>query len=410
MPSPSASPAPSATGWGSRPPSRSSTSRTLGIPRNWWSCACCTTSARQRRLVGRTAAPPRVPAGDRQGAPPRDPGRRDAPGRRLGPWRGGSGAPARPILWRRHHSHRSRAPGAGDRTGRGRRFAFMDWPDFDAALWTALLAEAEQQSSSQNARLAGRAQILASDRDAGAIEMAQANAARAGVADAIDFSCRPVSAVTPPGGPGWVVTNPPYGLRVGANRDLRNLYAQLGNVLRANTRAGTSPSCAATGNCSGRPVAPGHPPGPGQRRRRGRAGQGEGAGLKAIDPHSETILTALTSSCRSVRCPTRSIRMMSRQAGSGQVTRASVSIQSAGWLWRCLAGSRGSVAWRAYTQKSLPSGSASSPAKVETVTHLHRGGAVPLDRLDDDRQVVETRIRLVGIAGISREEWLMVDG
>ena len=63
--------------------------------------------------------------------------------------------------------------------------------------------------------------------------MAQANAARAGVADAIDFSCRPVSAVTPPAGPGWVVTNPPYGLRVGANRDLRNLYAQLGNVLRA---------------------------------------------------------------------------------------------------------------------------------------------------------------------------------
>jgi len=30
-----------------------------------------------------------------------------------------------------------------------------------------------------------------------------------------------------------VVTNPPYGLRVSANQDLRNLYAQLGNVLRA---------------------------------------------------------------------------------------------------------------------------------------------------------------------------------
>jgi 23S rRNA G2445 N2-methylase RlmL len=29
------------------------------------------------------------------------------------------------------------------------------------------------------------------------------------------------------------VTNPPYGVRVSAQKDLRNLYAQLGNVLRA---------------------------------------------------------------------------------------------------------------------------------------------------------------------------------
>ena len=27
-------------------------------------------------------------------------------------------------------------------------------------------------------------------------------------------------------------TNPPYGVRVSANKDLRNLYAQFGNVLR----------------------------------------------------------------------------------------------------------------------------------------------------------------------------------
>jgi len=29
-----------------------------------------------------------------------------------------------------------------------------------------------------------------------------------------------------------VVTNPPYGLRISASKDLRNLYAQIGNVLR----------------------------------------------------------------------------------------------------------------------------------------------------------------------------------
>jgi putative N6-adenine-specific DNA methylase len=78
--------------------------------------------------------------------------------------------------------------------------------------------------------------IQATDRDAGAVTMAQANAARAGVAAYIQFACRPVSALEPPAGatrPGWIVTNPPYGLRVNAGQDVRNLYAQFGKVLRA---------------------------------------------------------------------------------------------------------------------------------------------------------------------------------
>jgi putative N6-adenine-specific DNA methylase len=117
--------------------------------------------------------------------------------------------------------------------GRRRRFAFMDWPDFDAALWARLLAEADAQQQERGAALAGRLCILASDRDAGAIELAQQNAARAGVAEIIAFSQRALSAIEPPPGPGWVVTNPPYGVRVGASNDLRNLYAQLGKVLRS---------------------------------------------------------------------------------------------------------------------------------------------------------------------------------
>ena len=133
--------------------------------------------------------------------------------------------------------------------GRARHFAFMDWPNFDAAMWAELLAEEGPHPSpppfAKNANRGGNEsslpsqtgvgampRILASDRDAGAIKSAQANAARAGVADVIEFSCRAVSAIEPPSGPGWVVTNPPYGVRVSGGRDLRNLYAQFGNVLR----------------------------------------------------------------------------------------------------------------------------------------------------------------------------------
>jgi putative N6-adenine-specific DNA methylase len=102
----------------------------------------------------------------------------------------------------------------------------MDWPGFDPASWQSLLTE------SANQRRSHIPMIYASDRDAGAVQMAQANAQRAGVANQIEFSCRAVSAVEPEG-VGWVVTNPPYGLRVSANKDLRNLYAQFGKVLRS---------------------------------------------------------------------------------------------------------------------------------------------------------------------------------
>ncbi len=110
--------------------------------------------------------------------------------------------------------------------GNARHFAFMDWPNFDPVLWKNVLSDYKQQTSSL------APEILASDRDAGAIRMAQENAERAGVADYIKFSCQPVSAIEPTG-KGWIVTNPPYGLRTSASKDLRNLYAQFGNTLKA---------------------------------------------------------------------------------------------------------------------------------------------------------------------------------
>ena len=118
---------------------------------------------------------------------------------------------------------------AGLPPGRAREFAFMHWPGFNRAEWDAVQASAGPAAPS-----AVCPPILASDRDAGAVRIAQSNAARAGVEGCISFAQQAVSAIQPPPGPGWVVTNPPYGLRVSANKDLRNLYAQLGNVLRAH--------------------------------------------------------------------------------------------------------------------------------------------------------------------------------
>jgi putative N6-adenine-specific DNA methylase len=112
--------------------------------------------------------------------------------------------------------------------GLRRNFAFMEWPNFDAGQWRALLDE-----SATATHAVAAAPIVGSDRDAGAIAAASANAERAGVRNDIDLSRRAISAVTPPLAKGLVATNPPYGVRVGRAATVRDLYAQLGHVLRA---------------------------------------------------------------------------------------------------------------------------------------------------------------------------------
>lgn len=117
--------------------------------------------------------------------------------------------------------------------GRGRSFAFMEWPEFDAASWNDLLAEARDAELPRSP-----APVLGSDRDAGGVSAAAANAERAGVAADIEFSVRALAAIEPPPvGAGLVATNPPYGVRLSGADDLRDLYAELGNVLRRRVPA-----------------------------------------------------------------------------------------------------------------------------------------------------------------------------
>ena len=111
--------------------------------------------------------------------------------------------------------------------GLHRCFAFMEWPEFDADLWSQLIEDARSVMLP-----AVPAPIQASDRDRGAIEAARTNAERAGVAADIEFRSVALSAVVPSAGPGWLVTNPPYGVRIGERDRLRNLYAQLGHFAR----------------------------------------------------------------------------------------------------------------------------------------------------------------------------------
>jgi putative N6-adenine-specific DNA methylase len=115
-------------------------------------------------------------------------------------------------------------------SGFQRQFAFTHWLNFDSAIWENLRQTASQQKTDPNAL------ILASDRDAGAIQIAQQNAERAGVLSSIHFSHQAVSAITPPTTHGWLVTNPPYGVRVSPKHDLRDLYARFGQIAHEKCR------------------------------------------------------------------------------------------------------------------------------------------------------------------------------
>lgn len=99
----------------------------------------------------------------------------------------------------------------------------------------ALFDESDWSTAAQPTDARDRlAPIAANDRDAGAIEMARANAERAGVADDIDWHCGAFTAhpwMQPENAParGVVVTNPPFGKRVADANKLLHLYQSLGH-------------------------------------------------------------------------------------------------------------------------------------------------------------------------------------
>ncbi|MCC7461896.1 MAG: bifunctional 23S rRNA (guanine(2069)-N(7))-methyltransferase RlmK/23S rRNA (guanine(2445)-N(2))-methyltransferase RlmL [Gammaproteobacteria bacterium] len=124
---------------------------------------------------------------------------------------------------------------AGMAPGLGREyFGFLGWRGHDAALWARLVGEARAVAAAvRDARPADAAPLRGTDRDAAVLRNAAANAGRAGVADWVRFEALPVGAVRPPDAtPGLIVTNPPYGERLGEAATARALHRELGLVLR----------------------------------------------------------------------------------------------------------------------------------------------------------------------------------
>lgn len=75
-----------------------------------------------------------------------------------------------------------------------------------------------------------RPDIQGYDIDGDIIKAAKENAAMAGVSDMIHFQKRPVAELSHPKKYGFIVTNPPYGERIGESDELVALYTDLGKA------------------------------------------------------------------------------------------------------------------------------------------------------------------------------------
>ncbi|HXG12990.1 MAG TPA: THUMP domain-containing protein [Gemmataceae bacterium] len=153
-----------------------------------------------------------------------------------------------------------------------RHFGFMGWMDFDIELWTALRDEARRGVRKKLA-----APIVGSDIRRDAVALANANARAAGIGHLLHFEVKDVRDFRPPAGPltpdpsppgggegkqavrpsspgggegkqavrpsppgggegkgvrGVILCNPPYGERIGEEKELKALYRTLGEVFR----------------------------------------------------------------------------------------------------------------------------------------------------------------------------------
>lgn len=106
--------------------------------------------------------------------------------------------------------------------GGRRKFAFMDWPGFRNGLWTNLLQEARRRRRQPVNRIFARElrpEVLAAARE---------NAVAAEVAELIDWQQGDVLKLPAPAGAGLLLTNPPYGERLGERNELDAWFAALG--------------------------------------------------------------------------------------------------------------------------------------------------------------------------------------
>ena len=114
---------------------------------------------------------------------------------------------------------KNRAPGLD------RRFAAQKWKNMDSRLWMDAADEA------QDREFHGTYDIWGGDIDPAAVELAEHNAALAGVEDCVRFEVADAAKFHRSSEYGQLVTNPPYGERLMEKKEAGELYRMFGQAM-----------------------------------------------------------------------------------------------------------------------------------------------------------------------------------
>ena len=113
----------------------------------------------------------------------------------------------------------NRAPGLN------RVFACSDWPQIEDSVWEHAWQEAKDLM-----RPAPEELLIGTDVDPVVLGMARFHANKAGVGELVHFQQRPFHELSSAKKYGCVVTNPPYGERIGEEAEVERIYASMAGV------------------------------------------------------------------------------------------------------------------------------------------------------------------------------------
>jgi len=111
--------------------------------------------------------------------------------------------------------------------GRHREFAFTKLARFNEATWDRMVANAKKVE-----RPLEKLPIYGSDLQGRSLGHAALNLKEAGLEEAVTLKQANLLEISPPTAEGFIVTNPPYGVRLGEKEKLARFYPQLGDVLK----------------------------------------------------------------------------------------------------------------------------------------------------------------------------------
>ena len=111
--------------------------------------------------------------------------------------------------------------------GYNREFISEDWPWMKAKIWDDARNEADDLANYDQPL-----EIIGSDIDHRMVQIAQENALEAGFADLITFKQMQATDFTTKLTDGVIISNPPYGERIGEKEEIEKVIKQLGEIMK----------------------------------------------------------------------------------------------------------------------------------------------------------------------------------